>query len=165
MSTGDDVPTRVGSAADLSRRMDSLERNHESLAGEVRTLSQQVASVAQSVKHQGDLYERDFKSLNEGVTRVASNLDRFMNRIEGIITGEIKTAASRDLASAKEEAERVGAPIMADYLAWRKEVDGKLDQVEVFNGQLRLMGRLGMFLLTSQAIAIVAAVYSLLNKP
>lgn len=134
----DEMNGRPGSAADLSRRMDALEKNHNSLAGTVQL-------IEQNQRHAEELNKMRFDSLETAVKGVGTDLKGFMARIEGMISGEIDTAQSRE-----------GRAILADYKKWREEVDTTLDQV-------RFLGRLSVLLVSSNVLAIVAAIVALAN--
>lgn len=127
---------RPGSAADLSRRMDALERNHNTLAGTVQL-------IEANQRHAEELNKMRFESLETAVKGVGTDLKGFMLRIEGMISGEVETVQSRE-----------GRALVADYKKWREKVDTTLDQV-------RLMGRLGVLLVTSNLLAIAAAIYAI----
>lgn len=99
--------------------MDRLEQNHELLARDVTTLSATVARVELNQTHAADLNKLRFDALDVGLGTLKSTLDAFMARINGVVSGEIK------LPQAVQ-----GEQLVADYLAWRKVVDGRLEDGE-----------------------------------
>lgn len=157
MSTPDDAPvSRPGSGADLSRRMDQMERNHADLAKEVNSLAGTVALVVANQNHAAELNKLRFDALDTSVKASADKLGSFIDRVNGIISGEVKLPAN--------EAR------IADWNQWRGNVDdkmekseGKLDEQAVLNGQVRLLGRLAVLLVTSNILALAAAIYSVVT--
>lgn len=148
-----DVEARPGSGLDLSRRMDAMEKKHEELAKEVASLAGTVARVEQNQVHAAELNKLRFDALDLSIGNVGATLERFMGRINAIVAGEVKMPQA-------EEGER----LVADYQAWRKEVDTDREEQAVLNGQVRLLGKLAVILVTSQVLAIVAALYGLVAK-
>lgn len=112
-------PPRTGSGADLSRRMDRMEQNHEALVRDVASLSGIVARVEQNQQHMEEMNALRFKSLDTAVGQVGTDLKTFMTRIESIIDGTVQTAETRR-----------GAELVADFTAWRKETDKRITGVE-----------------------------------
>jgi len=168
MSDGNDLTPRAGSTQDVVRRMDRMEQKHEDLAREVGVLSSTVARVEQNQTHAAELNKLRFDSLDTGIGGVKDTLDRFMGRVEGIITGEIQTAQTK-----------TGQELVADYVKWRKETDERLsrtsspewrgqieerlDAQDVRNGKLDLLGRMVVILVGGNALAIFAAIYAALK--
>jgi transcriptional regulator with XRE-family HTH domain len=168
MSEGNDLTPRAGSTQDVVRRMDRMEQKHEDLAREVGVLSSTVARVEQNQTHAAELNKLRFDSLDTGIGSVKDTLDRFMGRVEGIITGEIQTAQTK-----------TGQEMVADYVKWRKETDERLsrtstpewrdevekrlDSFDKFETQGRLLGRITVILLGGNAIAIIGVIAALLK--
>src|SRR6478752_4035051 len=95
--TEQDAPTpRVGSTADLSRRMDRMEAAHDALGREVASLSDTIQRVELNQQHAYELNDLRFKSLDTAVGAIGTKLDSFMARMEGIITGEVQTAQAKN---------------------------------------------------------------------
>lgn len=135
--------------------MDRLEQNHEGLARQVTGLEGTVARVELNQLHAEKLNEMRFAALGtavqtvEGrVSAVDTKLDAFMARIESIISGETQLPQARQ-----------GEKLVADYLAWREKTDGRLDAQDVRNGQIGLLAKLGVLLVTSNVIAIIVAIF------
>lgn len=145
MNQQEDSTSRPGSGADLSRRMERIEARQDEQAREQADLKSAVARVEQSIVHQNQLYERDFKSLNESVGRMGSVLDKFMARMEGLIDGSIETTQTRQ-----------GRELVEDYQDWRREVDADRTRIH-------FLGRVVTFLLTTNVLALAAGLYALLG--
>lgn len=166
MSNGDEP--RPGTGADLSRRMDRMEQKYDDLTGEVGSLKATLARVEVAQLHAVETNDLRFKALDLAIGSVGSKLDAFISRVDGIITGEIQTAQTRQ-----------GAEMVADYMRWRKgvddrlavvwpegkkkEIEDRLDQHDKFEVQARLLGRLVVVLVGSNGLAIIAAVYALVK--
>jgi hypothetical protein len=108
---------RPGSAADLSRRMDRMEQNHESLSREFTLLAGTVSRMEQNQVHAEELNKLRFNSLDTSVHGVSVDLKGFMARIEGMISGEIETAQGRQ-----------GRELVDDYRRWREEISEQVDR-------------------------------------
>jgi hypothetical protein len=142
----DEEPTiRVGSSADLARRMDRIEQRQEKQEAEMGVLTATVARVEINQNHAAELTKLRFDALERGVGDVAGTLKVFMGRIEGILSGEIVTQQSK-----------AGQEMVADYREWREEVD-------TFIAQGRLIGRLVNLLIAGNAIAIIAGIAAFLK--
>lgn len=137
---------------DLSRRMDRMEEKYDDLAREVASLTGTVARVEQNQTHAAELNQLRFNALDTAISGVGGKLDSFMARVEGIITGEVETAQSKQ-----------GAALVADYQKWRAGVEERLDRHDTFETQGRLLGRIAVLLFTSNIIAFVAALAALLK--
>jgi hypothetical protein len=111
---------RVGSNADLSRRVERLE-------GQMSVLSLTVERVEANQNHAEELNKLRFDGLDRSLTGLAGEVKAWMTRMEGVFTGEVQTAASRDLKAAKEQAEREGALVMGEYMKWRGEISNTVD--------------------------------------
>lgn len=125
MSAEEPSSARPGTPADLSRRMDRMETAHELLAKEVGGLSTTIARVEQNQTHAEELNKMRFDAFTNGLMQVEGKLDRYNNkmtafieRIEGMLTGEVETQQARE---ARE--------VLVDYRAWRARVDEQLSHV------------------------------------
>lgn len=165
--TEPEAPARPGSSIDLSRRMDRMEQNHEQLAKEVAGLAGTISRVEINQKHAEELNVLRFTALDTAVKSVEATLGtavrslegtlgRFMDRINSIITGETRLPQNDAL--------------MQDYRDWRADVDekleasqAKLEEQAVLNGQVRLLGRLAVLLVSGNVLAIIAAVAAVLK--
>lgn len=142
----DDMPSaRPGSTVDLSRRIERLEHNYGELAST-------VGRVALNQEHGEELNRLRFASLEQAIgstgkdiAKVSVDLEGFMARIEGLISGEIQTTQTRQ-----------GAELVADYQRWRREVDTD-------RARLSTIGRLAVLLITSNLLAWGAALYAVLQ--
>jgi hypothetical protein len=143
---------RPGSTMDLSRRMDRMEEKHDDLASEVRGLTATVARVELNQGHAEEVNRLRFGALDTAINGVGTKLEAFMGRIEGIITGEIQTAQSK-----------TGTEMVEDYRKWRTDVEQRLDNHDKFETQGRLLGRIAVLLVTSNVIAIVAAIAAIVR--
>lgn len=143
---------RPGSTVDLSRRMDRMEEKHDDLAREVAGLTTTVGRVELNQKHAEELNTLRFSALDTAVRTIDTKLEQFMARIEGIITGEIQTAQSKQ-----------GAEILGEYQVWRTSVEARLDKHDTFETQGRLLGRIAVLLFTSNVIAFIAALAALVK--
>jgi hypothetical protein len=118
--------SRTGSYADLARRMDRMETRQDNLENKVTELTTLVGRVEQNQTHVAELNKLRFDALDSGVKLLASDLKGFMIRMEGIMTGEVKTHAAREL----EEAMADSAQIMSDYRLWREKVEDRFDHLD-----------------------------------
>lgn len=132
--------------------MERVERNHEALARDVNALAGTVQRVELNQKHAEELTKLRFDALDNGIRTVDKTLERFMDRINAIVSGEVK------LPQAEQ-----GEKLVADYLGWRDTVEKRLDSGAVFEAQGKLIGRIAMILLTSNVIAIVSAVLAVIH--
>jgi hypothetical protein len=152
MSSETDNEPRSGSGQDLAKRMDRMETSHAGLAAQVSGLTGTVARVELNQQHAEELNRLRFTSLEQAVGGVAGKLDAFMGRIESIFTGEVKLPMQQQ-----------GEELVADYKIWRGRVDDRLDAQDVLNGQVRLLGRLAILLVTSNVIAVAAAALAVIH--
>lgn len=121
MAAGDPGETpKPGSYIDLSRRMDNMEENHRVLSKEVGQLTGTVGRVELNQKHAEELTKLRFDSLDTSITSQSGKLDAFIQRIEGIITGEVQTAQGKQ-----------GVELVADYQKWRATVEERFDRTEL----------------------------------
>jgi hypothetical protein len=127
--------------------MDRMEEKHDDLAREVQGLTATVARVELNQTHAAELNTLRFSALDTAVGGIGGKLDNFINRIEGIVSGEIVTAQSKS-----------GAEMVEDYRTWRSGVEDRLDRHDKFETQGRLLGRIAVLLVTSNLIAFVAAI-------
>lgn len=105
-----------------------------------------IALVEQNQRHAEELTKLRFDSLEQGVKGVGAKLEAFVQRFEGLMSGEIQTGRTRE---AQE--------LVEDYQKWRQGVDTTLTQV-------RFLGRLATILIGTNALALLAAVYALISK-
>ena len=132
--------------------MDRLEANHESLTREVSSLAGTIARVEQNQNHAEELNKLRFTSLDTAVGSLTADLKGFMARIESLISGEADTAQTRE-----------GRERYADYTKWRGEVDDALEKQAVLTGRLDLLGRLAVIVISTNVLAIAAAIYAVVN--
>lgn len=127
----DEAPSpRLGSSADLARRLDRLEINHEQLAKDVSTLSGTIQRVEQNQTHLEELNRLRFNALDTSVGTLTSKLDNFIARVEGLITGEVQTPQMRS-----------GEELVADYRRWRESVDKSINELVDHQGQQELLAK------------------------
>ena len=96
-----------------------METKHEELAREVAVQGQTLARVELNQKHAEDMNKVQFGALDTGLKLVNSTLDAFIKRIDGIISGEIETAQTRQ-----------GTQMVADYMKWRGEISKAVDDIK-----------------------------------
>ena len=80
----EESPVRVGSTADLVRRMDRIEQRQERQEAEMGVLSATVARVEINQNHAAELTKLRFDALERSVADVGGTLRTFMGRIEAI---------------------------------------------------------------------------------
>ena len=160
MNAHEELPTtRAGSSLDLARRMDHMERKHEELAKEVAALTATVGRVEQNQAHATELNKLRFDALDMGVKSLAGQLTDFIKRIDGMISGEVETAQSRQ-----------GQALVADYQKWRDEVDDDLAHLKSQNvrqaglnaGVVQTFGTGKAVVIT--AAAVVTAIFTVLGE-
>ena len=168
--TTEDMPamSRPGSGPDLSRRMDNIERRQNDIETEVRTLALTVGRVEQNQNHAAELNKLRFDAIDTGVKTLTTDLTGFMARIDGIITGEVETAQTKQAAA-----------MVADYVKWRGEVDRRLaalytedekerieerlERHDRFETEGRLIARLVVVTFGGNVLAVAAALWALIH--
>ena len=136
------VEPRAGTYADLARRIDRIESRLDAQEVEFRSMASAVARLTQNQEHATELSKLRFDALETGQRAIGAQLTAFMQRVEGLITGEVQTEQTRQ-----------GREMVEDYQAWRRDVDGD-------RARLSLLGRLAIIALGGNALAIAAAVYA-----
>lgn len=149
--TETDTP-RPGTGADLSRRMDRLEQNHETLSKEVANLTSTVSLVEANQRHADELHKLRFDALDSGLTSLRADLKGFMARVEGLISGEVQTPQTRQ-----------GQELVADYQRWRTSVEERFDTGESFQTQVRTVTRVALIILGSGWLATAFLLWRTLN--
>lgn len=147
--TAEETPPRPGSSIDLSRRMDRMEQNHEQLVKEVAGLTSTIARVELNQTHAEELNKLRFGALDVSVSNLGTKLDAFMARINALISGEVRLPQNDAL--------------MKDWRDWRADTEGRLDEQAVLNGQVRLLGRLAVLLVSGNVVALVVGVAAILK--
>ncbi len=137
----EDIPTsRPGSSQDLARRVERLET-------EVMSLTASVQRVEINQEHAETLNKVRFEGLGTSIQLIGGKLDAFMARIEGLIDGTIETSQTRQ-----------GAALVADYQAWRREVEDDLAVLKSQNvRQSGFNAGMGQTFGTGKAIVVTAA--------
>ena len=136
----EEVSPRAGTFADLARRIDRIESRLDAQEVEFRSMSAAVARLSQNQDHATELSKLRFDALETGQRAIGAQLTSFMQRVEGLISGEVQTEQTRQ-----------GREMVDDYQRWRRDVDG--DRAKV-----ALLGRLGVLLISTNVIAIVVAI-------
>ena len=108
-------------------------------------MSAAVARLSQNQDHATELSKLRFDALETGMRGIGSQLAEFIKRVEGMVTGEVQT-----------EQMRQGQALVTDYRKWRDEVDED-------RAKLALLGRLAILLVSSNVLAIAAAIYALVK--
>ena len=119
MNQDADVMPRVGSTADVSRRVERLEAKQDELAADVTSLKGTVSRVETNQLHASELNKLRFDALDASIQSSTAKLDQFMTRIEGLISGDVQTNQTREAAA-----------ILADYHRWRQSVEERLGEPE-----------------------------------
>ena len=143
--------------------MDKLEERQGIVETRVSELGAVVARVEQNQVHAAELNKLRFDSLDTGVKGVTDTLERFMGRINAIVSGEVKLPQAAQ-----------GEKLVADYQEWRKGVDSKLgtiytseqrrdietrlDRHENTLAQVSLVGKIVVVLLSGNALAILGGI-------
>ena len=140
-----DEPTGTTNA-----RLSRLEAKYDDLAKQVEGAVHTIARVEQNQTHAEELNKLRFSSLDTAVGGLSMDLKGFMARIDGIMSGEVQTQQTRQ-----------SAELVADYQAWRKEVDADRDQQAVLNGQMKLLGRIAILLTIGGGITTLCSVVAL----
>jgi hypothetical protein len=138
---------RPGSGADLSRRMDRMEQRQDSTDTKVTELASVVARVEMNQQHATELAKLRFDAVDTAVKNIDATLERFMGRINAIVSGEVKLPQTVQ-----------GEQMVSDYLLWRKAVDANL--AELRNQNTRQSGvnaGIGQTFGTGKAIVVTAA--------
>lgn len=146
MSDTDSMETsapRAGTGADLARRMDRMENRQDSMEQTLANLGATVARVETNQAHAEELNKLRFESQKQGLDTLTGTVGAFIARIDGIISGEIETAQSKQ-----------GLRIMTDYLAWRERVDTHIDESTVLHAS-QASQRQGMIFALSGAKATI----------
>ena len=167
----EDTPLpKIGSIADIARRMDRIESRHETLEGEVRTLSQTVGRLEQNQLHGQELAKLRFDAIDQGQKQMTD----FMKRIEAMISGEVETAQQRQgremVADYQEWRKSVEDRLPDDnevieYRDWRKDVDNDRQKANEFITQGKFLGRLLLIVLSGNVLALLAGLYALMQMP
>ncbi len=153
MTTHEELPTtRAGSSADISRRVERLE-------AEVSSLTVTVARIEQNQAHTAELNKLRFDALDMGVKSLGGQLTDFIKRIDGMISGEVDTAQSRQ-----------GRELVASYQKWREEVDDDLAILKNQNvrqaglnaGVVQTFGTGKAVVIT--AAAVITAIFTVLGE-
>lgn len=142
---------RIGSAQDLSRRMDRVEQRQEDQAREIASLGATVQRVEQNQSHASELNKLRFDALDAGVKGLGGQLADFMKRIEGMISGEVETVQTRQ-----------GREILEEYKAWRVGVEERLDTAEKLEVRVSTFGRTLYLLTIGGGIVTVCAIVGLI---
>ena len=136
--------------------MDRIEARQDTIESKVTDLASVVARVELNQIHADRVSDLQFKALDGAVKNIDGALERFMGRINGILSGEVRLPQNDAL--------------MQEWRDWRDDVnkrleqsEGKLDEQAVLNGQVRLIGRITVFLVTSNIIAIIAGIAAVLK--
>lgn len=134
-------------------------------------LSLTVERVESNQKHAEELNKLRFDNLDKTTATLSADIKGWMTRMEGIFTGDLQTAAARDLKAAKEQAQRDGAVVMAEWTTWRKGQEARLDVLEDAaerrGGVMdTLRGAKGLVLMVMAIISpLIAAIGIIVTRP
>lgn len=97
MSDADEstTPPRVGSTADLARRLDRVEHRQDTLEGKVDSLSATVGRLEVSAGHASELSKLRFDAIETNLSHGFEEAGRRWARIEAIISGEVVTPQTK----------------------------------------------------------------------
>lgn len=160
MSDADEVastpaPARVGSNADLARRMDRMEQRQDNQETQLRDLAAVVSEIRLGVAHGSELSKLRFDALDTGLNASRTDLAAFMKRIEAIMSGEIQTAQ--------------GKAMMDQYTAFvresiedRKNIRDRVDVIEEdhIRRDAARQGISGLLSGTKGVVLVIAAIAS-----
>lgn len=110
------APARVGSNADLARRMDRMEQRQDNQETQLRELASVTAEIRLGVQHGGELSKLRFDAIEGGLNTQRIMLSDFIKRMEGLISGETQTAQSKQL--------------LEEYSKFRTNTTERLDAIE-----------------------------------
>lgn len=139
--------TRPGSGPDVSRRLDRMEARQDTIEVKVTDLSAVVSRVELNQKHAEDLAVLRFGALDTAVKSIDGTLERFMGRINAIVSGEVKLPQAAQ-----------GEALVADYVAWRKDMDKWREARE--NSEARQSGIFATFTGAKAVLLTLAAIAS-----
>lgn len=123
-----------------------MEVKHEDLAREVAAQRNTLSRVEANQIHAEKINELQFAAMNtslgqintaidrldpqlpQKVTEIGTKLDKFMERIEGLMSGEVQTNQTREATE-----------LVKDYQMWRRDVDNFRSRV-TFIGQVVAAG-------------------------
>ena len=135
------------SPSTTNARLSRLEAKYDDLAKQVEGAVHTIARVEQNQTHAEELNKLRFGALDTAVSTLSSDLKGFMARIDGILTGDVETAQSRQ-----------GRELIVDYQKWRAATDGRLDAQDVRNGRLDLVAKVVWGLVGGNIVAIIGFV-------
>jgi hypothetical protein len=98
--------------------MDRIEQRQDGIEHEVRSLSATVLRMETNQEHAVELNKLRFDALDMGIKAVTGQLESFIKRIEGMLTGEVETVQSRESRA-----------LVADYQTWRRWVDRRINML------------------------------------
>lgn len=101
--------SRAGSGPDLARRMDRMETRQDNIEAKVTDLATVVSRVELNQQHATELATLRFNAVDTAVKNIDGTLERFMGRINAIVSGEVQLPQSQQ--------------IMADYRKWVESVE------------------------------------------
>jgi len=93
-----------------------MEQRQDGTDAKVDTLAATVARVELNQTHQAELSKLRFDALDTSVGTVHGTLERFMGRVEGLITGEVRLPQSEKM--------------LKDYENWHESVEDRLDKLD-----------------------------------
>lgn len=160
------APARPGTAADLSRRMDRMEENHDTLVANVNVLQATISRVELNQQHAEELNKLRTDATTLSLVSLESKLGAFMARIDSLMTGETTTSSTREILSRYEafrqdvESRLPARDEVTQYRLWRERVESRLDEADVLATQVKLLGRVALLLLSGTVVSTVAALYA-----
>lgn len=96
-----------------------MERRQDAIEGKVTDLAAIVGRVELNQTHATELATLRFNAVDSAVKTIDGTLERFMGRINAIVSGEVKLPQAA-----------AGEKMVAEYMEWRKAVDQRLETVE-----------------------------------
>jgi len=132
-----------------------METRQDTLEVKVTELATLVGRVEQNQVHATELATLRFNAVDTAVKTIDSTLDRFMGRINAVVSGEVKLPQAQ-----------AGEQVMKDYLVWREKVEDRFDKLDptlqarvrqLEDRELRRSGVLYTFGTTKTVLLVIAA--------
>ena len=145
-----DTSPRRGTTASLEVRVARLEAQYDRIDAKVDDLGAVVARVELNQKHSEEVAKLRYDGLDSGLRTLTSKTETFIDRIDKMISGEVPN----------RNAERQ----LEEWTEWRKTVNQGLGQSGELRTQMRLLGRLAIFLTGGSLIGTGLAIYAVFFK-
>lgn len=124
-----------------------MEARQDEQAKQIGSLAATIDRVEENQRHAEELNKLRFAALDTSVSTLTADLKGFMSRIESLITGETQTTQQRQL--------------FEEHNRWRASVEERLEESGELSTQVRLLGRVAVFVTGGSLIGVLAAVVAL----